>query len=85
LIYKSLVDSAVKKSTNIHPYYFIEAGTDKNSLTGKINLDDLWKIVPSPQNVIYYLSGPPIMLKALSTGLAERALPPEQILMDAWE
>lgn len=85
LIYRSLVDSTAKRCSNLHPYYFIETGIDSGSLIGKINLDAVWKIVPDPLKVSYYLSGPPIMLKTLSEGLAQRSLPEEQILMDAWE
>jgi ferredoxin-NADP reductase len=85
LIYRPLVESTAKICPKFHPYYFIETGIDSGSLTGRINLDEVWKIVPNPQNVTFYLSGPPIMLKALSSGLVERALSEEQILMDAWE
>jgi len=85
LIYRSLVDDTAKRCVNLHPFYFLEEGIDSGSLTGQINLNEVWKKIPDPHEVAYYLSGPPIMLKTLHTGLTERDLPPEQILMDAWE
>jgi ferredoxin-NADP reductase len=85
LIYRNLIDISATKCTNLHPYYFIETGAAAPSLTGQINLNDVWKIIPDPHKVAYYLSGPPIMLKTLSADLTIRDLHSEQILMDAWE
>jgi len=85
LIYRPLVESAAKSNQKLHPYYFVESGSNSSSIPGRINLNKVWDIVPNPVEVSYYLSGPPTMLKTLSAGLTERALPTEQILMDAWE
>ena len=85
LVYRPLVESAAEHCANLHQYYHIEAGQVSGYLTGRINLDDVWKIIPSPQHLTFYLSGPRIMLKTLSNGLATRSLPAEKILMDAWE
>ena len=38
-----------------------------------------------PPSSVFYLSGPPIMLNALSADLKSRGLPPERIRTDAWE
>ena len=38
-----------------------------------------------PASSVFYLSGPPVMLNALSADLKSRGLPPEQIRTDAWE
>ena len=85
LIYRSLVEAAAERCSKLHPYYQVETGRISGFLGGQINLDEVWKAIADPQQVTYYLSGPPIMLKTLSVGLAERNLPVSQILMDAWE
>jgi NAD(P)H-flavin reductase len=64
-------------------------------LTGRIALDAVispQSSVLSPQSSdvrppssVFYLSGPPVMLNALSADLKSRGLPPEQIRTDAWE
>jgi ferredoxin-NADP reductase len=85
LVYRSLVESAAEKCSKLHPYYHVETGPISGFLGGQINLDEVWEAIAEPQEVTYYLSGPPIMLKTLSLGLAQRAVPAPQILMDAWE
>jgi ferredoxin-NADP reductase len=85
LVYRSLVESSVEKCPNLHSYYLIEAGQAPGYLTGRINLEYVWKVLPTPGSVAFYLSGPPIMLKSLASGLIERSTKTENILMDAWE
>jgi ferredoxin-NADP reductase len=38
-----------------------------------------------PPSSVFYLSGPPIMLKALGEDLKSRGVPPDRIRTDAWE
>jgi ferredoxin-NADP reductase len=38
-----------------------------------------------PPSSVFYLSGPPIMLKALGEDLKSREVPPDRIRTDAWE
>ena len=38
-----------------------------------------------PPPSVFYVSGPPVMLDALSAGLRSRGIPPEQVRTDAWE
>jgi ferredoxin-NADP reductase len=85
LVYRTLIESAAELCSKLRRYYFIEAGQQTGFIEGRINLDEVWKIIPYPQKVTFYLSGPPVMLNILSTDLAERAIPVEHILMDAWE
>jgi ferredoxin-NADP reductase len=63
----------------------VEEGLVPGCTPGRINLDQIWQTLPDPQAAVYYLSGPPIMLKTLSAALAERRIPPTRILTDAWE
>lgn len=57
-------------------------------LTGRISLDAVLSplsSVLSPLSSVFYLSGPPVMLKTLTAGLLARGISPEQIRTDAWE
>jgi NAD(P)H-flavin reductase len=62
-------------------------------VVGRISLDALGPTsdlcpptsVLRPPSSVFYLSGPPVMLSALSADLKSRGLPPEQIRTDAWE
>jgi NAD(P)H-flavin reductase len=38
-----------------------------------------------PPSSVFYLSGPPVMLKALGEDLKSRGVPPDRIRTDAWE
>jgi len=52
---------------------------------GRIGIEGFWPLLQDPLKQIYYLSGPPQMLTALSSGLRERGLPSGSVRMDAWE
>ncbi len=52
---------------------------------GRIDLEAVWPLLPNPAASVFYLSGPPVMLTALTEQLKARGLPPDQIRLDAWE
>ena len=54
-------------------------------MTGRIALDQVWAQFRVPQEQVFYISGPPVMLAALSAGLRTRGIAPERIRTDAWE
>ncbi len=85
LIYRSLIESAAERCANLKSYFLVEEGDVPESVKGRINLDVVWQRIPDPLSVIYYLSGPPVMLKALSDALENRGIPRTQIAIDAWE
>jgi ferredoxin-NADP reductase len=69
----------------LHSYFLAEEGKALGCSSGRINLDQIWQTLPDPQAVVFYVSGPPIMLKTLSAALAERRIPANRILTDSWE
>ncbi len=85
LIYRPLVESAAAKCSKLHPYFLVEEGEPHGFTSGRISAEHIWQNLPNPEEMIYYLSGPPIMLKTLSAALTERCIPSTQILTDAWE
>lgn len=68
-------------------------------LPGRISLDTVLMPVPSPGSSdlrplsadlcpltsVFYLSGPPVMLRTLGSELTVRGVPPHRIRTDAWE
>jgi ferredoxin-NADP reductase len=85
LIYRSLVESAAAKCSKLHPYFLAEQGEPDGFISGRISVEHIWQNLPNPEEMVYYLSGPPIMLKTLSAALTEHCIPSPQILTDAWE
>jgi len=97
LLFREMIEGQLTKIANFHLVYFTEgqsaeltaqvAGLVKPPacVSGRISLDAVFQSVPDAAKKVFYLSGPPIMLNTLSTGLRQRGLPPEQIRMDAWE
>jgi ferredoxin-NADP reductase len=85
LIFRSLVEEASSGCSDLHAHFLIEEGASGGCSRGRINLDDLWNTIPAPPTMVYYLSGPPEMIRQLSDALQKRAIPADRILTDAWE
>ena len=45
----------------------------------------IWNSLHDPSRTIFYLSGPPVMLRALTQQLCDRGVTTERIRIDAWE
>jgi ferredoxin-NADP reductase len=52
---------------------------------GRLQVDAAWPTIASLRDPIFYLSGPPQMLEALTTQLGGRGVAPALIRTDAWE
>ena len=87
LVYRSLVDRCIQNLTGFQAFYFLEhlEQTAPNELPGQISIASVWQHVPDPMNSNFYLSGPPPMLKALSTQLRDMGVMAHSIHIDAWE
>ena len=86
LIYRTLVQAAMQRCPGLCVRYFAEqdfSGSDCQP--GRIEAETVFRAVPAPLSITYYLAGPPEMIRALTAGLRQRGLPPEQIIADAWE
>jgi ferredoxin-NADP reductase len=62
----------------------VEAGL-QSRLAGPISLDVVWPLLANPASQVFYLSGPPGMLKAFGADLRARGIKPEDVRTDAWE
>ena len=52
---------------------------------GKVSVEAVWPRVGRPFDTMYYISGPPPMLKTIGQDLRARNIAPEAIHIDAWE
>jgi ferredoxin-NADP reductase len=87
LVYRPLVDRCIQNVARFQAFYFLEhfEQTAPNELPGPISIAPVWHRVPDPTNSNFYLSGPPLMLKALSTQLWDVGVMGHSIHIDAWE
>ena len=97
LLFRETIESQLAKVANFQLIYFTEEQSAELAVqvadsakppacvSGRISLDAVFQRVADAAKKVFYLSGPPIMLNTLSTGLRQRGLPPAQIRMDAWE
>jgi len=87
LVYRPLVDRCIQNLTGFQAFYFLEhlEQTAPIELPGPISIASIWHHVPDPTNSNFYLSGPPPMLKALSTQLRDVGVRGPSIHIDAWE
>ncbi len=52
---------------------------------GRLQVDAAWPAIAPLHDPVFYLSGPPPMLEALTAQLRVREVPTEAIRTDAWE
>ena len=86
LIYRSLVEAALQHCSNLQTQFHAEQETEgTNCLPGRIDAEAVFRFIPDPLSVIYYLSGPPEMIRDLTSGLGQRGVTSSRIIADAWE
>lgn len=95
LVYRDLVQQRAQSVPRLLPFYFIEQ--DSNDVrfekenrepaetVGRLSVAVVWHKIAKPFDSTFYLSGPPVMLQALSADLRECGVRPEAIKIDAWE
>jgi ferredoxin-NADP reductase len=52
---------------------------------GRLQVDAAWSAIATLRDPVFYLSGPPLMLAALTAQLRGRGLTTDDIRTDAWE
>jgi ferredoxin-NADP reductase len=52
---------------------------------GRLQVEVAWPEIGALNDPVFYLSGPPLMLEAITSQLRGRDVPPERIRTDAWE
>jgi NAD(P)H-flavin reductase len=86
LIYRDMVDQRAKTCPALHVSYFIERDGElqANAAVGRLSVAALWPHIQAPDETTFYLSGPPLMLKALLQDLSKRGVYSSAVRIDAW-
>lgn len=95
LIYREMVEERAKTVPLLHPFYFVERDIDEpgsadgatrsGDTIGRLSVATVWNKIRLPFEMLYYISGAPAMLKAISQDLSNRGIESSSIKIDAWE
>lgn len=94
LIFRDIIEKRVREIQKLHVRYFIEedegrqperTSLEDREIRGCLSVAAIWSYIRNPKESIYYLSGPPMMLKAISQELRSFDVGQERIKIDAWE
>ena len=90
LLYRAALDAVAARVAMVRARYFAEtlepaAGADPAISLGRLSAADALTHARDAASAVFYLSGPPAMLKALQLDLAARGIAPAAIRVDAWE
>jgi ferredoxin-NADP reductase len=91
LIYEEMISRIALSFSGLKVHYYLEhmilqkepGGQIYNQ--GRLSISEIWNTLSAPGNYVYYLSGPPEMLKLFSIQLFERGIEKENVRIDAWE
>jgi ferredoxin-NADP reductase len=84
-LFRNMLASQGARVPRLKTTLFSEASAEPPCHSGRISLEQVWPLILHPQSSVFYLSGPPDMLRALGAGLLARGVPPDRIRTDAWE
>ena len=94
LIYRDVVEGCAQRLPSLEVSYFVEqdGGSDPPRLQGRVRSDPgrvsvaaVWPRLRRPFDTMYYIAGPPPMLRTIGQDLRARNISPEAIRIDAWE
>lgn len=88
LIYREALDEAARRNPQLQWEAFVEQDAQDGAREGRLSADAALaaaQTTGSPGTAVFYLSGPPEMIAALTAGLTAAGVPPVQIRVDAWE
>lgn len=78
-VYRSLVEACAREIPSFGCVFVAEA------TQGRLEVDRAWPRIAALRDPVFYLSGPPAMLAALTRQLLGHDIPAERIKTDAWE
>ena len=94
LIYREMVEKRSHEVPNFSVAYFLEEDTKGDMQSpdpvrlpkpGRLSAAAIWADIRDPGEAVFYLSGPPLMLKGLSKELGDLGIREARIKTDAWE
>jgi len=86
LIYRSLVDHCAQHVDRFQAFYLLESDELKaaNELPGQMAIASVWPHISDSASSSFYISGPPAMIRSLSTQLRDMGVSGHSIHIDAW-
>lgn len=95
LIYRDRIAEQARAISQLHTLYFVERDTNEPAMSagetisgetiGRLSVAVIWNKISSSPNALYYISGSPLMLKAISQELRAGGVAADAIRIDAWE
>jgi hypothetical protein len=90
LLYKDVIEERARVLPRFHASYFVEHPTESpidaaGEVAGRLSAESVWKNVGNQAAALWYISGPPVMLKSISQNLRALGVAPDSIRIDAWE
>jgi ferredoxin-NADP reductase len=90
LIYRDVVERCAERLPSLDVSYFVEHDAPAlegrvRSTPGRVSVEAVWPRLGRPFDMMYYISGPPPMLRTIGGDLRARNIAPEAIHIDAWE
>jgi len=87
ILYEDVFEQSGKSLEDFSCSVFVEetAKVPEGALRGSLDLDRILSRIQSVKTCIFYLSGPPAMIKAFQAGLAERGVDAQNVRIDDWE
>jgi ferredoxin-NADP reductase len=76
LIYRHVVERCAARVPSLSVSYVVGQ---------PLSPESVWRFLREPSATHYYISGPPLMLRAIGDGLRGRGIASEAIHIDAWE
>ena len=86
LLFKQEIDQAGLKNPLLKAFYFVEeADEDTDLLNGRLNINWIIEQTACLNNPVFYVSGPPMMIKMFMKDLLDNSIQAGNIRTDAWE
>ena len=95
LIYRDMIEQRLHAIPQFQVSYFVERDTNdpprlsgetwSGETIGRLSVAAIWNKIDPDVNAYYYISGSPMMLKAISSELASHGVDPNSIKIDAWQ
>ncbi len=86
LIYRALAEDFAGRcgKARLHLFSEVLEGTENAILQGRVDVAHVAPHLVCPDRLIYYLAGPPAMIRTVGEGLPALGVQASQIVVDAW-
>lgn len=86
LIFRAEAEAAARRVATARVLLVAESAVPApDGVQGILSAALVWDRLRDPARAVFYLSGPPVMIKALTQQLRERGVAADRIRIDAWE